>query len=412
MGIPYLFASLLKKHSSILTKLPKKIDYLGIDMNCFIHHYLDPENPLESVISGFKQFLLQISIEDENIFIAFDGLVPLAKIVQQRYRRFREDNESFDKRQISPDTPYMRELENKFQKEFPNIRISSTKEKGEGEHKIFLDLKNKSYKNIVIYGLDADLILLSVASEKSIFLLRENIDEVVNINILRNVLPIPYKQFIYLSMFFGNDFLPSLTIFSLREKGYERALEFYKESGNPDLSTEKGRQQFLEYSSEKEFSILNFLIKKRNNIFEKCILSSSKEECSRKYNLHILDGVLNVEPVIEAYWKTYDFCITYFFTNIPKNWDWYYSYPESPLIQDIIYFSETILEESNLSYTIKNQLQFILPSKTLHLIGRRIKFHDEFYIETREPWLKRYDWETKPRISLPWGTTTSIKRIY
>jgi 5'-3' exonuclease len=212
-------------------------------------------------------------------------------------------------------------------------------------------------------------------------------------------------------MFFGNDFLPSLTIFSLRERGYERAIEFYKESGNPDLSTEKGRQQFLEYSSEKEFFILNSLIKKRNNIFEKCILSTSKEECSRKYNLHILDGVLNIEPVIESYWKTYDFCITYFFTNIPKNWDWYYSYPESPLIQDIIYFSESILEESNISYTIKNQLQFILPSKTLHLIGRRIKFHDEFYIETREPWLKRYDWETKPRISLPWGTLTSIKRI-
>jgi 5'-3' exonuclease len=405
MGIPFLFASLIKNHPSIIKTRPKA-DYFAIDMNCLIHHFLDPENPLESVIQGFKQILLEIPTEYKDIFIAFDGLVPLAKIVQQRYRRFRKDDESFDKRQISPDTPYMRSLEFRLKEEFPEIRISPTQEPGEGEHKIFLDMNflELQNKNIIIYGLDADLILLSLQRQENIFLMR---DGYLDIQELKKVLPLDSEQFLYLSVLcFGNDFMPNLGMFSLREHGYDRCIYMYEKSGKPDLRCEEGRLQFLDFSAKEEILILKKIIKNRGNFHEKFF----SEPFSRKYNLHILDGVLNPEPVIEAFWKTFDFTMEYFLTNKVKNWEWYYPYPDAPLIQDIISYDESFCEKKELNFRICNQLQFILPSKTLKLIGRRAIFKDEIYTETRNPWLKKYDWEMKPRISLPW-VLTEVKRI-
>lgn len=403
MGIPFLFASLIRHHPSII-KLKPPADYFAIDMNCLIHNFLLPENPLESVLSGLKQILLEIPVEYKNVFIAFDGLVPLAKMVQQRYRRFRISDEPFDKRQISPDTPYMRSLELLIKKEFPEIRVSPTQEPGEGEHKIFLDMNIHKPQNVIIYGLDADLILLSLQRSENIFLMR---DGFLDIQELKKNLPINSEQFLYLSVLcFGNDFMPNLGMFSLREHGYERCLSMYKESGSPDLLSEEGRQKFLEFCAKDEIDILKRMIKKRDRFHEKFF----SDPVSRKYNLHVLDGVLDPEPVVEAYWKTFDFTIRYFLENKACNWEWYYPYSDAPLLQDIIQYDESFCEHGTLNFKICNQLQFILPSSTLKIIGRRQKFQDEMYTETREPWLKKFDWEMKPRISVPW-TLTEIKRI-
>jgi len=404
MGIPFLFASLIRHHPSII-KLKPGAEYFAIDMNCLIHNFLVPENPLESVIQGLKQILLEIPVEYKNIFIAFDGLVPLAKMVQQRYRRFRISSEPFDKRQISPDTPYMRSLELLIKKEFPEIRVSPTQEQGEGEHKIFLDMNSLNLTgNVIIYGLDADLILLALQRPENIFLMR---DGYLDIQELKKNLPINSEQFLYLSVLcFGNDFMPNLGMFSLREHGYERCLSLYKESGSPDLRSEEGRQHFLEFCAKEEIDTLKRILKHRGKFHEKFF----SDPVSRKYNLHILDGVLDPEPVVEAFWKTFDFTINYFVTNTVKNWEWYYPYPDAPLLQDIILYDESQCPKEELKFKIKDQLQFILPSETLKIIGRRQKFHDELYTETREPWLKKFDWEMKPRISLPWFLT-EVKRI-
>jgi 5'-3' exonuclease len=195
-------------------------------------------------------------------------------------------------------------------------------------------------------------------------------------------------------------------MFSLREQGYERCLSLYQQCGSPDLRQQEGRQKFLEFCAKEEIDTLKRILKKRDNFHEKFF----QEPFSRKYNLHILDGVLDPEPVVEAYWKTFDFTIRYFLENKAVNWEWYYPYPDAPLIQDIVLYDESHCESKSLNFKIKDQLQFILPSQTLKIIGRRQKFQDELYTETREPWLKKFDWEMKPRISLPW-TLTEIKRI-
>jgi hypothetical protein len=63
--------------------------------------------------------------------------------------------------------------------------------------------------------------------------------------------------------------------------------------------------------------------------------------------------------------------------------------------------------KKGIPFNVSAQLGFILPKESLRKARRRLLFPDEFYEETevRMPWMKRYAWESKPRISLPWHPT-------
>ena len=167
MGIPFYYATLIRNHSGITRTVHDivDVDVLGIDFNCLIHRYLDSEDPIKSVLNALDHILKHIC-RSKKVFIAFDGLVPYAKIVQQRYRRFRiKEPDVFDRNQISPNTPYMQMLEKELRTKFPEVHVSPTQEPGEGEHKLFQEIKKlpeADRKSVCIYGLDADLILLSL----------------------------------------------------------------------------------------------------------------------------------------------------------------------------------------------------------------------------------------------------------
>jgi 5'-3' exonuclease len=141
---------------------------------------------------------------------------------------------------------------------------------GEGEHKIchFIRQEETKRKNTdvdmiygsdIIYGLDADMILLSMLSPNSdhTYLLRENTyneSEYVYMNI-KNTKTQIYQQFcemleepiiatneekinfyiqcyVCLTFLLGNDFLPNLTYISLRTNGMINLLNAYKETFN------------------------------------------------------------------------------------------------------------------------------------------------------------------------------------
>ena len=75
----------------------------------------------------------------------------------------------------------MMELEDTLRFCFPECILSGTDEPGEGEHKIFTwlrTLRPEERTSILIYGMDADLVLISVAQSDlgHIKLLRENKD--------------------------------------------------------------------------------------------------------------------------------------------------------------------------------------------------------------------------------------------
>ena len=439
MGIPFYFASLIKSHSGILEVIKKnmikEVDVLCIDFNCLIHRYLKDTDPITSVVDALD-YILNNVCKAKQIIIASDGLVPYAKIVSQRYRRMciKESTGTFDRNQISPDTPYMRELDVALKAKFPYAIISGTSFPGEGEHKIILELKKipqKQRQSICIYGLDADLILICLQHHKlsmphKMTLLRESAEfndpslktaefSTMSIWSLLTQLPIPIDQYIALSMLcFGNDFMPNLAMFSLRESGYDRALHVYSECGKPNLLTVEGRDIFLKHSAKSEIAVLKERIMLRKRPEERALMAKDESLFIRKYGLHNLDGVTNMTPVVEAYWKTFHWSLQYFQNSKPTNWDWVYPYADAPLISSIVNEKEyTGIDESLLSFNVTTQLQFIMPKVSLRTAKRRVVYADETYTETRNTWMKRHDWEMKPRISLPWNpiyqpTTVSL----
>ena len=401
MGIPYYVASLLRKNRQIQQHYTTfEADAFGIDFNCFIHAVLDDMDPVGSIVRGLREYLTRIRCP--RIFVAFDGLVPYAKIVQQRYRRFRTSEHGvFDRHQISPGTPYMVELLHELRLAFPQLTFSGTDEPGEGEHKVFSWLRGLEpslRKRIAVYGLDADLVLIALAQRSlgDLYLLRD--DDAFSVRALAGALPMDVDAYIQTAILcFGNDFMPTLAFYSLREDGHSRALKFSLEQAGPvetKLLTERRKPGFG------------------------CPDGHALEA---RVGAQLLDGVVNWEPVCEAFWKTYMWTLEYFTTSRVPDWCWVYPYAEAPLIQTLLDFSpkphEMKWEYPTPPFHVTNQLQCILPRASLRTAGRRVRYPDELYDEakdTRYPWMKRYAWETDPYISVPWHPVfplTSVSEI-
>jgi len=170
------------------------------------------------------------------IVLAVDGVVPQAKVAQQRSRRFGTGTKTttksgkFNPSAITPGTEFMQQVDLMIKKwvieitkKVDEIIYSSHLVPGEGEHKI-MDLIREGYVKgpyaHIIHGLDADLIMLSaVAPLNNLYLYRERdlfdydtiVVDVVNINLLREELArinITADDFVIVSLFIGNDFLP------------------------------------------------------------------------------------------------------------------------------------------------------------------------------------------------------------
>ena len=88
MGIPFYFASLLKSHPGLIEtikkNMPLDVDVLGVDFNCLIHRYLNETDPIRTTLDAFDH-ILQTVCRAKHVYIALDGVVPYAKIVNQRY---------------------------------------------------------------------------------------------------------------------------------------------------------------------------------------------------------------------------------------------------------------------------------------------------------------------------------------
>jgi 5'-3' exonuclease len=260
MGIPLFFKLIREKFPSIISSLsnertieelgnpPRKnqnnrnnnttlapeigeVDYLYIDMNGIIHQcaqliysygtfegnskrrprslakFESEEMNLFSLIGQRLDMFIRILKPSRGIMISVDGVAPLAKMMQQRQRRFRSASEAaekndnnnaeklaFNPNSVSSGTEFMDRfheflcffirLRVNDDPEWRNLKViySSHNVPGEGESKIMHQLKSferalfhkdkhnkrgperdfdRSY-NHFIYGLDADLIVLSL----------------------------------------------------------------------------------------------------------------------------------------------------------------------------------------------------------------------------------------------------------
>ena len=211
MGIPVYFKSLIENYDHLL--IPDQyfgeydIDGLYLDLNCAIHPCCqavmaeyrekyglgdfsvdDLERDMMARIAGKIDELIGLVKPRKLLYIAIDGPAPRAKMEQQRTRRYKttlDKNRSkiWNTNAITPGTRFMEKLGKYLRYHISHkltgrgfaVEFSDSSEAGEGEHKILNHIRDeKGDGSMVIYGLDADLIMLSlIADKKGMYLLRE-----------------------------------------------------------------------------------------------------------------------------------------------------------------------------------------------------------------------------------------------
>jgi 5'-3' exoribonuclease 2 len=347
MGVPAFFKWLTGKYGKILENenIEKRrnhnYDNLYIDMNGLIHPCSHPEDQpppssedeMFTNISKYVDRIFEAVQPQHLLFLAMDGVAPRAKMNQQRMRRFRsvqdkrekteiteqviaemypeligrEIEVAWDSNVITPGTHFMHRL-SAYLKGYiadrmttnplwKNITVifSDSSEYGEGEHKIMRFIRSQrtqpgydSNRHHILHGLDADLIMLALATHEPNFTILREIDTSIHtrkggkgrdkdvkreshrskdsigetnlkdswlyakqlgcleIWVLREYLESEFEflqetlaenfdferivdDFVFLCFFVGNDFLPHLPTLDIRENAIEFLLTIYKE---------------------------------------------------------------------------------------------------------------------------------------------------------------------------------------
>ena len=295
MGIPSYFSYIIKNYTNIIRKFGEceKIDHLFMDCNSMIY---DSYNRLSKsyetepcrlsseqiekllirdVVESIEHYLRTIS-PSKTAYIAFDGVPPFAKMDQQRTRRYKtqymreikiienEKTDIWNTTAITPGTNFMNTLNEVIYREFmgkhakwglEKLWVSCSDEPGEGEHKLFQCLREEpyfKYDNVAVYGLDSDLIMLSIFHCRkycnSIHVFREapefrtvlssNFEPkeklFMDIGALINAISQEMKvdidgvyDYIFMCFFLGNDFMPHFPAFNIRTHGIQVLTETY-----------------------------------------------------------------------------------------------------------------------------------------------------------------------------------------
>lgn len=305
---------------------------LFLDFNCAVYYVLKPEMKSQDTLIihtlAYLDTLCSMIDDLELIYIALDGVPPRAKMEQQRSRRFHsvvkkrkaqtinekygndldKTNYNFeiDTNMITPGTEFMDKLSNEIKKHiatnktYNNIKVifSDSNCPGEGEHKILDYIRDNPHGdecNSIIYGLDGDLIMLSLVSrQQNLYLLREavqyggyakefeghkylflDIDNLIlallddfqsfmSYELDRTLSNKYIDDYIVLCFVLGNDFVPKIHWYSLYEGGHGRLLRAYFEVHN---ATE-------EFLVDKESMKLN--IKMLMDIFQTIAFNEDK----------------------------------------------------------------------------------------------------------------------------------------
>jgi 5'-3' exonuclease len=119
---------------------------------------------------------------------------------------------------------------------------------------------------------------------------------------------------------------------------------------------------FLKTAASHEMSILKDVIERRNKPFERMLFGNGGQYLKERYALHILDGVEDVNPVVTAFYKSYEWTLSYFLENKVPDWNWVYPYADAPLLgylMDVKMVERPTFDEK-LTFKTINQLQCTL----------------------------------------------------
>lgn len=416
MGIPKFFGRWLRKASAsfpgvLQRNIPENVSSLLIDAN-FVFHYcaqmvygygefnseerrekikdIDEDILEKDLFLTIGNKLLQL-IQQVNpritLVIAVDGVTPFSKMVQQRARRIRAkleetSNLKFNPNSITAGTEFMRRLDkyltswiSKNAFALPErIIYSSHLVPGEGEMKIMELIRKGEIKGNgahVLYGLDADLIMLSLVSPlRDMFLMREDIFEVINIENLKvmimkllsrpgSIVTDYTMDFLLIMTLLGNDFIPPLSIFHFLDDmvyAVESLIQAYKQTKRPIFVNDE-----IDKKSLKLFFI-NLAKNLRDN--ELPLLSDEipKDLIQKKANKFV-EGI---------YW------VLNYYTKGPEyiNRFWYYPYEFGPFAEDLFRWELNEDIEKNIrpskdpcceqgSFNLSEYMLIVLPDKEL-----------------------------------------------
>ena len=344
MGIPRYFKYVCSNFSDLIIesgKLDKKINNLFLDMNCLIHPCVrkvvinneslvveynkiqkskkfqtdknlvtELELKIYNEIDSYLDKLIKISNPDKLVYMAIDGVAPRAKMEQQRIRRFRSIkiknmeniikkkfncniSAHFDTNCITPGTIFMYKLgqhlksyiDKKSNENNIKFILDDCQNIGEGEHKILQYVKKNNIDDInCIYGLDADLIMLSLVTYSEIYLLREEVHfgkvdldsflyfnvkqfgDILSSNIIDKINSFFEEEekleldknniindYICLCFLIGNDFLPHLNGIDISNNSINDLLQLY-------ISIFQVRQKYLTDGTNVNFIFIRQII--------------------------------------------------------------------------------------------------------------------------------------------------------
>lgn len=486
MGIPSYYKKLIDTIPGLISKEPKDIHWLFMDFNCLIYHCIDhvqmeyskeKHNEWETAfIECIIIYCLKVikEVNPTGVFIAIDGVVPMAKMRQQRLRRFKsawmskDKMDTWDKNSITPGTLFMTRLRIALEKmisKHDNWILSSSDEPGEGEHKIIAEWR-KGYKgNYAVYGLDADLIVLSMLGHElyglnNIWLFREEIHagkvvynslgEVFNwfsINALKNWISLDRAfilNYCFAMSILGNDFLPSSLGLKMRDDGHSELLRILKTlsplvDSTLTISIDGMLELFHTLLINEPTRICKYITKKQmfaNNAdelnigennwplsnIEESILVENRKMCPKwqeKYltffNGTTIDNLckeyLYGIQWIWAYYTGNDICYNWYYPHsIPPLWEWIHAY----LIRNKLpAFSEILVKATDIKPV--EQLALVLPLESWSLVTGKERslplFAPQYYPESFsfESVGKRFFWECEAMIPIP--SILEVKRI-
>ncbi len=414
MGIKHFF-SWFRKHDILkksIGKCPASIDHLLIDMNGVIHEAAQnvykygkyapkkptillptrrvksgrpgsratsiarPRPPVQDLYKCIKaevNRLVSIANPTKTVYLAIDGVAPKSKQNQQRQRRFRAAKEregkdvgAFDSTCITAGTDFMWEMsQNLFPTDWLSVAVevivSDDSIPGEGEHKL-IDWIRKSDDVAGTYcvaGMDADLILLCALLDKHhVYIMRETEKrdyDFIDVNRVRQDLPVRADDLVVWSCFIGNDFLPPIPSLEIKEsEPQDGALDFFfKECKTHLVSRKTG------FLNIREITRLLALVEKREQGIMEARHKDEGEDVDeytrrfpnpmwdgdivsyrKSYHEKKLDGT-NKNRLVYAFMKTVHWVYLYYARGI-KSWDWFYPYNYTLHADDIVQYMPQI----------------------------------------------------------------------
>jgi 5'-3' exonuclease len=198
MGIPSFYRQLCRRFPTLITKtVGPPPEWLCLDFNCAMYYVLNKMPPISGFtevavweeklcrnIAAYMGELSELAAPTKGIYVSCDGAVCAAKRRQQRLRRFKgpwatamearftgvTKEAGWDQNALTPGSAFMAQLGDvlvaagsSLEKRLGiPVTVSTTKDSGEGEHKLMTHMRLVRPVSCTIYGLDADLILLAM----------------------------------------------------------------------------------------------------------------------------------------------------------------------------------------------------------------------------------------------------------